>query len=148
VKVADALQAVTRLFLDTAPIIYFVERNPAYAARVDEVFDRIDAGTVSAVTSPITLAECLIVPVRQGLAQVQKDFTDLIVSGANVTFVKSDDAVARQAAELRVRYNLTLTDAFQIATSLVAGCHGFLTNDLTLKRVQEIPILVVDELEA
>ena len=147
-KVADALRAVTRLFLDTAPVIYFVERNPAYAARVDEVFDRIDAGTLTAVTSPITLAECLIVPVRQGLAQIQQDFTDLIVSGANVTFVNSDASISRHAAELRVRYNLTLTDAFQIATSLVAGCHAFLTNDLTLKRVQDIPVLVVDELEA
>ena len=31
-KVADALQNVTRLFLDTAPVIYYVERNPRYAA--------------------------------------------------------------------------------------------------------------------
>jgi hypothetical protein len=31
VKVADALQGVTRLFLDTAPVIYYVERNPKYA---------------------------------------------------------------------------------------------------------------------
>lgn len=33
-KVSLALVGVGNLFLDTAPIIYLVERNPAYFARV------------------------------------------------------------------------------------------------------------------
>ena len=146
--VADALRNVARLFLDTAPVIYYVERNQVYAARVDEVFDRIDAGTVLAVTSPITLAECLVLPIRQGLTQAQQDFTDLIASGNNVTFAVPDAAVARRAADLRARYNLGLADAFQVATALAAGCDALLTNDLTLKQVQELPVLVLDDLTA
>jgi len=82
VKVAVALQGVASLFLDTAPVIYYVERNPTYAALLDDIFDRVDSGAIRAVTSPITLGECLIVPIRQGLLQAQRDFTDLIVSGA------------------------------------------------------------------
>ncbi|MDZ8186866.1 MAG: hypothetical protein RMX96_18695 [Nostoc sp. ChiSLP02] len=27
-RISDALSGVSRLFLDTAPVIYFVERNP------------------------------------------------------------------------------------------------------------------------
>lgn len=42
-KLVDALRVVTRLFLDTAPVIYYVERHPQNAAKADEVFDRIDA---------------------------------------------------------------------------------------------------------
>jgi predicted nucleic acid-binding protein len=38
-------------------------------------------------------------------------------------------------------------DALQIATAVESGCEGFLTNDLTIKRIQEIKILVLDELE-
>ena len=30
-KIADALCGVTHLFLDTAPVIYYVENNPAYS---------------------------------------------------------------------------------------------------------------------
>ncbi len=146
-KVADALKGVARLFLDSAPVIYFVERNPAYAALVDEFFDRIDAGSLSAVTSPVTLAECLVVPVRSGLTQIQQDFTDLIVAGRNVTFVRLDDGIARHAAELRVRYKLLLPDAFQVAVSLGAGCDALLTNDIKLKQIREIPILVLTDLE-
>ena len=66
-KVADALRGVSRIFLDTAPVIYFVERAPLHFDRVGPVFDLIDVGSVAAVTSPITLAECLVVPCRLGL---------------------------------------------------------------------------------
>jgi predicted nucleic acid-binding protein len=146
-KVEDALQGIARLFLDTAPVVYFVERNPAYVTLVDDLSNRIDAGTVSAATSPVTLAECLVVPIRHGQTSVIQDFTNLIVNGRNVSFVPLGDAAARQAADFRGRYNLALTDAFQIAAALAAGCDAFLTNDLGLKRVRELPVLVLDELE-
>lgn len=56
------LDAVSRLFLDTAPVIYYVEANPYYITVVETLFARLDAGDFQAVTSPVTLAECLIVP--------------------------------------------------------------------------------------
>jgi predicted nucleic acid-binding protein len=146
-KIAAALHGVKRLFLDTAPVIYFVERNPAYTALVDDIFDRIDAGTLEAVTSPITLAECLVHPVKKGLSKTEQDFNDLIVGGANVTFVPLGDAAGRRAAELRATYNLALADALQVAAALTAGCDAFLTNDVGLKVVKEIPILVLKDLE-
>ncbi len=146
-KIAAALQGVAQLFFDTAPVIYYVEQNPAYAALVDDIFDRVDAGTLQAVTSPITLAECLVGAIRHGLPQIQQDFTDLIVSGANVTFMTPDASVAQRAADLRARYNLGLLDAFQVAAALAAGCDAFLTNDRMLLRVQELPILVLNDLE-
>lgn len=77
-KIEDALQGVARLFLDTAPVIYFVERHPTYFARAETIFDQIDADALEAVTSPITLAECLVIPYRTGALQLQQDFMDLI----------------------------------------------------------------------
>jgi len=41
-KTAEALHQVKRLFLDTAPVIYYVEKNPRYLAVVAPIFDRID----------------------------------------------------------------------------------------------------------
>ena len=29
-SIENSLQGVTRLFLDTAPVVYYVERNPTY----------------------------------------------------------------------------------------------------------------------
>jgi hypothetical protein len=58
-KVTAALANVRELFLDTAPIIYHVKGNLAYQPLTDQVFQTIQAGTISAVRSSITLAECL-----------------------------------------------------------------------------------------
>jgi predicted nucleic acid-binding protein len=146
-KISDRLQAVTRLFLDSAPVIYAVEKHPRYVDLVRVALKRLDAGALSAVTSPVTLAECLIAPYRLGRADVSQTFVDLVVYGSNVTFVTIDQAVAEKAAELRARYNLLLPDSFQVAVAMLVGCDGFLTNDAALKRVTEMDVLVLDELE-
>jgi predicted nucleic acid-binding protein len=129
-KITERLQAVTRLFLNTAPVIYYVEKNPNYLARVQVIFEQIDAGTLTAVTSPVTLAECLIAPIRLGLPLLQQDFIDLIQGGSNTVFMPFDADVARRAAAIRARYNLSLSDAFQTAAALQSGCDTFLTNDV------------------
>ena len=100
-----------------------------------------------AVTSPVTLAECLIVPYRLGQTQLLQAFEDLIVNGDNTVFVVIDDETARRAAELRAKYNLTLTDTIQLATALTADCDSFLTNDMALKRVAELNVIVLDDTE-
>jgi hypothetical protein len=37
-KISERLQSVARLFLDTAPIVYYVEKNPRYLVKVQEIF--------------------------------------------------------------------------------------------------------------
>lgn len=54
--------------------------------------------------------------------------------------------LAEQAADLRARYNLRTPDAVQIATAIDTGCDAFLTNDIALKRVTEICVIVLSEL--
>jgi hypothetical protein len=50
-KITEHLQGVAWLFLDTAPVVYYVEKNPHYLAKVQVIFAQIDAGTFTAVTS-------------------------------------------------------------------------------------------------
>ena len=147
-KLSAQIGKTKRLFLDTAPVIYYIEGDTNYLAHADLVFNALDSLELSAVTSPITLAECLIVPLRNADENVRKAFLDLILGSQNIHFHPSDKAVALKAAELRAKYNLTLTDAFQIATAIVAECDSFLTNDIALKRVKELHIVVLDDFEA
>jgi predicted nucleic acid-binding protein len=139
------LDRIHQIFLDTAPVIYYVEKNPSFASMLQPVFNRLDDGNLTAVVSPITLAECLVLPYRLGESKVAEVFTDLLVNSQNVLFCPIDETTAAKAADLRARYNLTLSDAFQIATAIQAGCEAFLTNDIELKRVTELPILIVSE---
>ena len=147
-KLSERLQTVTRLFLDTAPVIYYVEENERYLPLVQMVFDHLDTGLLTAVTSPITLAECPVIPYRVNNTVLRQAFSDLITSGSGAEFTPLDQEKADRAAELRARYNLSLTDAFQIAIALTTNCDAFLTNDITLKRVTEINVIVLDETEA
>ena len=144
-SILESIQGVTRLFLDTAPVIYLVEQNPQYLVLVRAVFHRIREGSPIAVTSPVTLAECLVHPYTRGDIQLQQNFIQLITDTNNIDFVLINQNIALQAAELRGRYNLSLTDAFQVAVALAANCEAFLTNDAMLKRVTELQILVLDD---
>lgn len=142
----EALEGVSHLFLDTAPIIYFVEQNPRYLDRTEYIFSAIDNGQLTAVTSPITLSECLVFPYRSGDEKLKADFVDLLVRGRHTQFTLIDEMIGQRAAELRANYNLSLTDALQIAAALDQGCQAFLTNDRQLSRVTEIRIVVIEDL--
>jgi len=140
------LSGVTRLGLDTAPIIYFVEAHPRYDAVITEVFRRIADGAIIGVTSVITLTEVLVHPLRQGRRELQHEYRDPLLQSANFEIVPLDVATAERAADLRARYNVRTPDALQLAAALAVGCDAFLTNDASLKRVTELKVLVMDEL--
>jgi hypothetical protein len=53
-KLAKQLEKVGKIFLDTAPVIYFVEKNPDFALKAQEIFNRLDDGKLMAVISPIS----------------------------------------------------------------------------------------------
>lgn len=146
-KLAKQLDKIGVIFLDTAPVIYFVEQNPEFFSKVQVVFERLDNGNLTAVVSPITLAECLVLPYKQKKTEIAQVFTELLANSESVMFYPIDEVVADKAADLRARYNLTLTDAFQLAIATQSECDAFLTNDADLKRVKEIPVLVLSEAE-
>jgi predicted nucleic acid-binding protein len=147
VKVSDAVASVTRLALDTSPFIYFVENNANYIDIVRAIFKYIDDGLLPATTSSLTLTEVLVKPLKDNDATLITAYRDLLLKSRYLAIVAIDTTIADRAAHLRAKYNLKTPDALQVAAALVDGCDGFLTNDSGLKRISEISVLVVDELE-
>jgi predicted nucleic acid-binding protein len=145
-RLADALTGVARLGLDTAPIIYFIEAHPQYDAATSALFQLIADGAITGVTSVISLLEVLVQPLRQGNTQLQQQYQDLLLHSTNFQTVPVSAEVAGLGAELRARYQLRTPDALQIAAALNAGCTAFVTNDIALRRVMELRVLVLDEL--
>lgn len=146
-KIADALPNGTRLLLDTTPIIYHIQKHGRYFSVVDAIFDRINDGSLIAITTPITLAESLVVPYRHKLVELQEELHQLIVNGPNTNFVPISHEAAHKAAQLRAYYMLSLPDAMQFGVALTIDCDLLLTNDLKLQRVTELPVVVIEELE-
>jgi predicted nucleic acid-binding protein len=141
----EALSGVKRLFLDTSPVIYYVEGVSRYYETVRRIFERVGRNEIAAVSSPITLAECLVAPLKQSLPDLVECFKTLLSPPNTNLYVGLDD-LAENAARFCARYGLRLPDGFQFATAISSGCDAFLTNDKKLKRVTELPVLVVDDL--
>lgn len=143
--ITERLENITRLFLDTAPVIYYVEAHAKYLPIVEPIFDMLDQDRLNVVTSPVTLAECLIVPQRLGQKNLEQTFVELLTAGSSTLFIPIDQSIAEKSAALRAKYNLTLTDAFQAAVAILTDCDAFLTNDTLLKRITDLDIIVLDE---
>jgi predicted nucleic acid-binding protein len=142
-----ALKNISLIAFDTAPIIYFVEANPKYDALVTTIFERVENGEITGITSVISLCEVLIHPLRSQNLNLKQRYFDILENSLNF-FTKSINlTTAETAADLRARYNLRTPDALQIAAALENGCEAFLCNDKDLKRVTELKILILDELE-
>lgn len=103
-KIVDALRDIKRLLLDTAPVIYYVETHPVYYSLLAPIFKEIDSGALTAVVSPITLAECLVIPLRAGTTRLQENFLNLMHNGSNTEFHYIDSDGAERAADIRARY--------------------------------------------
>jgi predicted nucleic acid-binding protein len=146
-KLDTALAGITRLAFDTSPIIYFVEAHPQYDALVTAVFERVASGALAGFTSVITLCEVLIQPLRLGDVHLQQEYRELLLQSEHFQTLAVDAAAAELAADLRARHQLRMPDALQVASALGAGCEAFLTNDLALRRITELPVLVLGELE-
>ncbi|MFL5800691.1 MAG: type II toxin-antitoxin system VapC family toxin [Roseiflexaceae bacterium] len=146
-KLQDALMGVLKLGFDTPPFIYFVERHPSYVDIVRDVIQRVDSGVIAGYSSVVTLTEVLTQPKRLANTAVEIAYRDLLLYSRNFSLIPIDAVIAERAADLRARHNLRTPDALQIAAALHAGCEAFLTNDALLKRVTELRVLTLDELE-
>lgn len=143
----DLFKGVLKTFIDSAPVIYYIEKHPDFYPILAPIFEQIEMGRLIAVTSPITLAECLVLPIKQKKLEIVEAFMDIIGGGHFSTFVPFQKEIARRAAEIRAKYNLSLVDAFQIAAAIESDCDAFLTNDKELEKIMEIKIIIVGDLE-
>jgi predicted nucleic acid-binding protein len=147
-KVGDAFDGITKVFLDTAPVIYYVEAHPTFGNVAREAFTLISDGKTQAIASPVTLAECVALPIKLGQLDVRQIYKNLLTNTDGILLVDIDAAIGDRAAELRIRYGFKLPDALQVATAISSGCDAFLTNDAALKKVKELRVIVLLDLES
>ena len=132
--------------LDTPIFIYFLENNERYGPLAQLTLNGIEKGKWQGVTSTITLMEITVRPWQLGRESAAREYEAILVHFPNLSVVDVDRNVARAAAQLRAKYNVSPPDALQVAACLSFGAKAFLTNDKRLSRLQElIDILVLDD---
>ncbi len=140
----DDLQGKT-VGLDTAPLIYFIEENPAYIETVRFFFEAMDRGDFLVVTSTVTLLEVLVHPFRSNNRKLAAEYRDILLN-SKLTILEVSTSIAEQAAQLRAAHNIRTPDAIQVSAALSAGASHFLTNDIRLPEIPSIQIFSLDAL--
>ena len=131
--------------LDTPPFIYFIEEHPRYLPIVQPVFAAMTAGTLTGVTSALTLLETLVRPYRVGNAPLADEYEAFLTRSQGLRLDEITRVVLRTAAQLRAAHNIKTPDALQLATALLARCPVYLTNDRDLPAIAGMRILQIKD---
>lgn len=134
------------LFIDTAPLIYFIEGKSIFRDKLFLIFQGNEQGKFRIQTSVITLTEVLVHPLRSGRKDLKRQYESILLNSPFFDIYELDVSTAITAAELRGKYKLKTPDAFQMAAALTRKADFFLTNDQKLKIVTEIKVLTPDDL--
>lgn len=135
-----------RVFVDTAPIIYYLENSALYMDSIKKFFTKCIEENIQIVTSAITIEEYLVFPYSSGKMDFADNFKKFI-EYMNIEVVDIDSKIAEQGAKIRGQYkNFKAMDALQIATAIVSGCDMFFTNDKQLRQEKELPCMTMDDL--
>jgi predicted nucleic acid-binding protein len=134
-----------RIYLDTNAWIYALEGYSDFRPELTLLFEQIQMGTLTGITSELTLAELLVKPFCD-LDQAQQDrYKKAISNRKNFYILPVLRDLLIDAAAVRASTQLKLPDAIHAATALRANCTTFLTNDRQLKKLTDIPVVMLSE---
>ncbi len=135
-----------RVFIDTAPMIYFLENSPLYMESMEKFFSRCVKEHIQIVTSTLTIEEYLVLPYSDGKMEYVDNFKRFI-EYMNIEVIDIDAAIAEQGAKLRGQYkNFKAMDALQIAAAVAKRCDMFFTNDKQLRQEKELPCMTMEDI--
>lgn len=126
-----------RFFVDTAPIIYFIEEHPIYGDEVAKLFDRTSEEDIQIITSVITFVEVLTKPYKLGYNDIVNIYKDFFCNSKGFTVVDINMDIAELTAKIRAEFGFRLPDAMQLAIFEYSSCDYFITNDKQLKRYDD-----------
>jgi predicted nucleic acid-binding protein len=128
------------VLLDTNPIIYVLDGHPL-SSRFEPIFADVEAGRISALVTPVTLAEVVSGPLRAGKEALAQRYRSVLTDAPGWSLRTLDADIAVLAARLRLRHRLKLPDAIQLATAVHEGCHALISHDRDFGKIREILVL-------
>ena len=140
------LEAHQLIGLDTTIFIYHFEANQKYLPLTRSILRYIESGQGNGIISTVVLMELTVHPWRINRGDVARQYEALLVNFPNLKLVDVTREVARQAAQLRAKYNLRPADALQVATAMVNRATVWVSNDKQLKRLEPaIKVIVLED---
>lgn len=121
------------VYFDTNVFIYSLDGYEEYYGLLKTIFSHIAENHLLVVTSELTLAECLVKPVKDENKEATKQFEQYIQTSEIMKVKPVSRGILRQSANVRAEQGLKLPDAIHMATAIDQCCKTFITNDKKLK---------------
>jgi len=142
----DELRPYTKIFIDTAPLIYYIEDHPDYAEMMEDIVNLSLTSNVKLYSSVLTLTEVLVKPIQIKNNQIVQKFLDFFYKAENIQLIDITKNIATEAGKLRGKYqSIKAFDAIQLASAIDKGINVLITNDLQLKSITEIKVLALKD---
>ena len=137
------MTAFSRVYLDTTPIVYYLNMHDRYFSCVEKFFSH---GQARFYSSTLAEMECLVIPYRNRDREQINEFKMFVASmPLNIQLVTRE--ISDKAAQIRAEYpHFKAIDAVHLATACICDCELFFTNDKQLRQFAEIECLLVDDL--
>jgi len=135
-----------RVYLDTNIIIYAVEGYEAHAARIKFLLQGMTEGTVTAVTSDLSLAEVLVKPMRDRNQKLEEVYRQFLLPTESFRNSAISREILAAAAGIRADSSLKLPDAIHFASAINQNCDSFLTNDERFAGMTGIQVVLLSQL--
>ena len=133
------------VYIDANAIIYSVERIEPYRELLAPMWQEARAGRFTLASSELVVLETLVKPLREGNARLEMLFRSLF-GAAEMELIPATLAIWDAAARIRAGTGLKTSDALHAATAISAGCALLITNDTDFRRVQGLPVTILDDL--
>ena len=133
------------VYLDANGFIYSVELVEPYRTLLEPMWQQARAGEFDVASSDITVLETLVKPLREG-DEVVETLLRSMFDAHEVSLIPATRELWEDAARIRADTGLKTPDALHAATALSIGCTLFITNDTDFRRVEGLPIVVLDDL--
>lgn len=138
------LEGLNTAGIDAMCFIYQFEAHPIFGPLTRTLFTFLEARKIRGFTSVISLAEIL------SLAKLQEDKMKWEEERqkfwqAPLAVIEVDGKICEAASLLRGKYSLLLPDALQITTAIFNRADAFITNDERLRKVKELPIILLKD---
>ena len=137
----ERIPAGALVSVDAAPIIYYLENHPKFAAHFAPWFEAAVEGEIHLAISTITLAEVTTGPLQLGNELLAAQYQQVL--GTLCTVLPVTQQVGMQAARIRAAYGLRLPDAIVVASAITCGAQALLTHDKSFAKIKEIQVVGV-----
>ena len=135
-----------RLYVDANAIIYYAEAHPVFGGQVRALFAAVEQGRAVLVTSELTLAETLVVPLRSNNSPLIARYIEIVSPRKYFEIVPVSRSILMESARLRAKVGNRLPDAIHIATALMASCSTFISEDKGIRLPESVKLVRVSDL--